>query len=55
LAEGLVIAVSAAGHRSVEGKGGHCCCDFDIVRDLRTGDSDTGVLERNDSAGVADR
>jgi len=54
-AEGLLIeAVSAAGHRSLGGKGGGCC-DIDIVRDLR-GDGDTGVLERNDdTAGVADR
>jgi hypothetical protein len=52
-AEGLPsAAVSAAGHRSMEGKGG-CCCDIDIVRDLRTGDGDTGVLERKE--GVADR
>jgi hypothetical protein len=51
-AEGLLIeAVSAAGHRSLGGKGGGC--DIDIVRDLRIGDGDTGVLERND--GVADR
>jgi hypothetical protein len=55
-AEGLLIAaVSAAGHRSMEGKGG-CCCDIDIVRDLRTGDGDAGVLERYDGTpGVADR
>jgi hypothetical protein len=54
-AEGLPIeAVSAAGHRSLGGKGGGC--DIDIVRDLRTGDGDTGVLERFDcTAGVADR
>jgi hypothetical protein len=54
-AEGLLIeAVSAAGHRSLGGKGGGC--DIDIVRDLRTGDGDEGVLERNNgTAGVADR
>lgn len=54
-AEGLLIeAVSAAGHRSLGGKGG--CCDIDIVRDLRMGEGDAGVLERNDgTAGVADR
>jgi len=54
-AEGLLsAAVSAAGHRSMEGKGGGC--DIDIVRDLRTGDGDVGVLERYDgTAGVADR
>jgi hypothetical protein len=33
-AEGLIAAVSAAG-QSMEGKGGGCCCDIDIVRDLR--------------------
>jgi hypothetical protein len=49
--DSVIAAVSAAGHRSMEGQGG-CCCDIDIVRDLRTGDGDTGVLER---AGVADR
>jgi hypothetical protein len=53
-AEGLIAAVSAAGHRSMEGKGGGCCCDIDIVRDLRTGDGDAGVLERY-GTGVADR
>ena len=55
-AEGLVIdAVSAAGHRSLGGNGGGGC-DIDIVLDLRTGDGDTGVLERYDgAAGVADR
>lgn len=50
-AEGLVIEPSPAGQG---GKGGGC--DIDIVRDLRTGDGDAGVLERNDgTAGVADR
>jgi len=39
-------AVSAAGHRSLRGKGGGWCCDIDIVRDLRMGDGDAGVLER---------
>jgi len=54
-AEGFgVAAVSAAGHWSLGGKGGRC--DIDIVRVLRIGDGDTGVLERNDgTAGVADR
>jgi hypothetical protein len=54
-AEGLLIeAVSAAGHRSLGGRGGGC--DIDIVRDLRTGDGDAGVVERYDgTAGVADR
>jgi hypothetical protein len=55
-AEGLLLieAVSAAGHRSLGGKGGGC--DIDIVRDFRTGDGDAGVVERNDgTAGVADR
>jgi hypothetical protein len=54
-AEGLLLieAVSAAGHRSLGGKGGGC--DIDIVRDFRTGDGDAGVLERYDgTAGVAD-
>jgi hypothetical protein len=50
-----IAAVSATGHRSMEGKGG-CCCDIDIVRDLRTGDGDAEVLERNDgTAGIADQ
>lgn len=45
-AEGLLsAAVSAAGQRSMEGKGG-CCCEIDIVRDFRTGDGEAGVLER---------
>src|SRR5258708_34503248 len=54
-AEGLLIeAVSAAGHRSLGGKGGGC--DIDAVRDLRTGDGDAGVLRRNDGqAGGASR
>jgi hypothetical protein len=54
-AEGFPIAaVSAAGHRSMEGKGG-CCCDIDMVLDLR-GDGDAGVVERYvGTAGVADR
>jgi hypothetical protein len=47
-AEGLVIDAGQGG------KGGGC--DIDIVRDLRTGDGDTGVPERYDgTAGVADR
>jgi hypothetical protein len=56
-AEGLAIAAArAAGHRSLGGKGGGCCCDIDIVRDLRMGDGDAGVLERYvGTAGVADR
>lgn len=49
-------AMRAAGHWSLGGKGGGCCCDIDIVRDLRIGDGDAGVLERYDgTAGVADR
>jgi hypothetical protein len=40
-AEGF--AASVAGHG---GNGGGCCCDIDIVRDLRIGDGDAGVLER---------
>ncbi len=56
-AEGFnAAAVSDGGQRSVDGNGGGCCCDIDIVRDLRMGDGDAGVLERNDGkAGVADR
>lgn len=55
-AEGLTAAASAGGHWSVGGNGGGCCCDIDIVRDLRIGDGDAGVLERYDgTAGVADR
>ena len=55
-AEGFdAAAMSDAGHRSVDGNGG-CCCDIDIVRDLRMGDGDAGVLERKDvKPGVADR
>lgn len=55
-AEGFATAAArAAGHRSVGGKGG-CCWDIDIVRDLRIGDGDAGVVERyNGTAGVADR
>ena len=50
-AEGFV----AAAHRSLEGRGGGFC-DIDIVRDLRIGDGDAGVVERNDGGvGVADR
>jgi hypothetical protein len=45
-AEDLIAAGSAAGHLSMEGKEGGCCCDIDIVRDLRTGDGDAGLLER---------
>ena len=52
-------AMRAGGHWSLGGKGGGwggCCCDIDIVRDLRIGDGDAGVLERYDgTAGVADR
>jgi hypothetical protein len=33
--KGLIAAVSAA-CQSMEGKGGGCCCDIDIVRDLQT-------------------
>jgi len=56
-AEGFATAAArAAGHRSVGGKGGGCCWDTDIVRDLRIGDGDAGVVERYDgTAGVADR
>lgn len=54
-AEGLLIeAVNAASHRSLGGKEGGC--DIDIVQDLRTGDGDAGIMERNDGmAGVAYR
>jgi hypothetical protein len=49
-------AARDAGHWSLGGKGGGCCCDVDIVRDLRIGDGDAGVLERYDGTpGVADR
>jgi len=53
--EGFITAAVRDGcHRSLEGKGG--CCDIDMVRDLRIGDGDAGVVERNDGKpGVADR
>jgi len=57
-AEGFdAAAMRDAGHRSLDGNGGGCCCDTDIVRDLRMGDGDAGVVERNDvpGPGVADR
>ncbi len=56
-AEGFdAAAMSDAGQRSLDGNGGGWCCDTDIVRDLRMGDGDVGVLERNDvKVGVADR
>ena len=44
-------AVSAAGHPSQGGKGGGCDIDI-VVRVLQTGDSDAGVLERNDSVEI---
>jgi hypothetical protein len=55
-AEGFdAAAMRDAGHRSLDGNGGGCC-DTDMVRDLRMGDGDTGVVERNDvKPGVADR
>jgi hypothetical protein len=55
-AEGFdAAAMRDAGHRSLDGNGG-CCCDIDIVRDLRMGDGDAGVVERYDvKPGVADR
>jgi hypothetical protein len=53
-AEGFArAAVSDGGHRSLGGSGG--CCDIDIVRDLRIGDGDAGVVGRYDGTGVADR
>jgi hypothetical protein len=52
-AEDLIAAGSAAGHLSMEGKEGGCCCDIDIVWDLQTGDSDARVLERY-GTGVAE-
>lgn len=56
-AEGFDAAArSDGGHRSLDGSGGGGCCDIDIVRDLRVGDGDAGVLERYDvKPGVADR
>ena len=50
-------AMRDTGQRSLDGNGGGCCCDIDIMRDLRMGDGDAGVVERyvDVGPGVADR